>query len=177
MDRFLSALEKSGLGNADAAAMPGIAIVSHTGTGTAGFAMVLTCCFQVAATEACELTSTRSTAALAGGSPLEGTAPQERRDIGTLVRVLRWGPAALEVVTRCLELCFGDSARRLNDELHGILLIATSYLLSRRMAEVEGRVEVGARAEAEGRFEKWFENRAELAFLLAQLSASRREKY
>ena len=152
--------------------MPGIAIVSHTGTGTAGFAMVLTCCFRIASQEASELTSARSVLP-AAGSPLEGSG-QERRDIGTLVRVLRWGAGALEVVTRSLDLCFGDSGRRLDDELYGILIIATSYVLGRRLAEAEGRAEAFAQLPEAGKFEKWFENRAELAFLLSQLSASRR---
>jgi hypothetical protein len=160
LDRLLSVLDAARQTGADAA----FAIVSHTGIGTAGYAMAVSCCFLLATSSA---PPRRVSQQFLVGSPetrhLDGC--DGMRDVASLIRVLKFGPAAKELADRALEAC-APACQHLDEELLAFLILATSFILGRRAAALEGRDDVRV---GEGAFIAFFKDRAELGFLLSHI--------
>lgn len=161
LDRLLSVLERARTRGEDAS----FAFMSHTGVGTACYAMAVTCCFLLSKRTA---PARRVSSQFAIGSP--ETRPladgaDDMRDIASLIRVLKFGPAAKDVVDRALEAC-APACQHLDDEVRAFLVLAASFILGRRAAAAEGRDDVRL---GDGAFLSFFKDRAELGFLLSHI--------
>jgi hypothetical protein len=156
LDRLLSVLESGFKRSPDAA----FAIMSHTGIGTSGYAMAVSCCFLLATCADRRLSQQH----MVVGSP-ETRHLLEGGDIASLLRVLKFGPAAKDIADTALEAC-APACQHLDEELRAFLILAASFMLGRRSALLEGRdaVRVG-----EGAFISFFNDRAELGFLLSHI--------
>ena len=160
LDRLLTVLEHGHTSDSPAA----YAILSHTGLGTAGYAMAVSCAFLLATHHGpCRRPSQQQ---LIIGSPdarhmLEDGA----RDIASLIRVLKYGAAAKDISDRALELC-APACQQLDEDLLAFLVLAASYVLGRRAAAREGREDVQV---GDGAFVAFFKSRAELGFILSHL--------
>jgi hypothetical protein len=161
LDQLLSVLEQgSALGDSAA-----FAIVSHTGVGTAGYAMAVSCSFLLSTRSA---PSRRISQQLLVGSPdmrqvME--AGEGARDVASLIRVLKFGPAAKEIADVALDAC-APACRQLDEELRAFLILAASFILGRRAAALEGRPDFRM---GQGAFIAFFKDRAELGFLLSHM--------
>ena len=162
MDQLLSAIQRI---SDDHGPHSAFAMVSHTGVGTAGYAMAVTCSFLLTLQSGRDAT-VRRPSQLALGSSMDGKSPSdsmdERRDIASLIRVLRFGMSAKDIVDRVLDTC-AAAFLTVDDERRALLIVATSFMLGRRRAVAEGRPDTRV---GDGAFEKFFQDRAELGFLL-----------
>ena len=162
LDRLLTVLELGAAQREGAA----FAIMSHTGTGTAGYAMAVSCAFLLTARNAPFRRTSQQQLLI--GSPetrhlMEGG--DEARDIASLIRVLKFGPAAKDIADAALEAC-GPACRHMEEELRAFLVLAASFMLGRRAAAQEGRSDVQM---GSGAFVSFFKSRAELGFLLSHI--------
>ncbi len=143
------------------------AMMSHTGVGTAGYAMAVSCSFLLTLQSgAADTAMIRRPSQISMGSSMESKSPSEsideKRDIASLIRVLRFGMSAKDTVDRVLDAC-AAACLTVDDERRALLIIVTSFMLGRRRAAMEGRpdIQIGG-----GAFERFFHDRAELGFLL-----------
>ncbi len=160
LDRLLSALEHGYKSGDDVS----FAIVSHTGTGTAGYAMAVACAFLRATGQG--PVRRQSHAALVIGSPetrqvFDGGA----RDTASLIRVLKYGVVAKDIVEHALDAC-GPACQSLDENSRAFLILATSFVIGRRVAANEKRPDSKV---GDGAFTAFFHDRAELAFLLSHI--------
>lgn len=166
MDLLLTGLENISATNCAAL----FAMLSHTGHGTAGYAMAVACSFITAngySTSDDRLTRRRPSQQDIASSLSEGKSPSEHvggetRNIASLIRVLRFGTSAKEIVDRVVDAC-QKACGKIEEGQRALLLIAVSFMLGRQRAKAEGRgdTQVGG-----GAFQRFFNDRAELGFLL-----------
>ena len=162
LDRLLTVLESSlHVGTEQSA----FAIVSHTGTGTAGYAMAIFCCFLLPSHTGPARRVSRTHQMLVGSPETRHLMEDDTRDIASLIRVLKFGTLAKETVDRALEAC-GPACQQLDEDLRAFLILAASFILGRRAAVVEGRSDTRF---GDGAFNAFFRDRAELGFLLSHI--------
>ncbi len=165
LDRLLTVLENSlSIGTETA-----FAIVSHTGTGMAGYVMALCCCFLMPSHSGPTRRASRTHQMLVGSPETRHLMEDDTRDIASLIRVLKFGTQAKETVDRALEAC-GPSCQQLDEDLRAFLILAASFILGRRAAVREGRSDTRF---GNGAFNAFFRDRAELGFLLSHIKAAR----
>ena len=166
MDQLLTGIE-----NVSGAAPNAVfAMLSHTGHGTAGYAMAVACSFLSASRfdlSDNHMSQRRNSAqdlasSLSEGKSLTEHMVGETRNIASLIRVLRFGMSAKDIVDQVLDACH-NACGAVEEGQRALLLIAASFMLGRQRARSEGRgdTQVGG-----GAFQRFFNDRAELGFLL-----------
>jgi len=166
MDQLLTGLED--ISAADSGAV--FAVLSHTGQGAAGYAMAVACGFLEASCFSWsddKMPRRRPSQVDMASSLSDGKSPTEHiggetRNIASLIRVLRFGMSARDIVDRVLEACH-RACGHVGEDKRALLLIAASFMLGRQWARAEGRgdTQIGG-----GAFQRFFNDRAELGFLL-----------
>lgn len=166
LDRLLTIIEQAAQTDDMA-----LAIMSHTGVGTAGYAMAISCSFILSRQHGVARTSVPQYQAPL--SPVPGSpdtrsfwdGSDEPRDIASLIRVLKYGAAAKELADRALDAC-SVACQTMDDELRAFLVLATSFIIGRHTAAAEGRPDAQV---GNGAFVQFYRDRAELEFILSHL--------